>query len=330
MINWIIKAQTSRCQKQESDVSPSIVLHPEQPEGIAEFLSKIRDVRLLKPQDENEVLECLGSGAEILVTFRWRDEYLLSSLEWIASTSAGYEQYPIRQLQSQGVKVTTASGASAIAAAEHAFALMLSLTRRIPEACRNMRSSRWAPVVGHELFNRNLAIVGLGQIGEQIAVRANVFGMHVIGIKKRPNLYSGSVQDVRGTDCLPAVCEWADFLVLCAPGSNDVSPLISARELRLLRDGWLINIGRGSLVDTEALIEALRFGQLQGAGLDVVLPEPLPENSPLWSLEKVIITSHSAGRSEKYGHRWGEIFLRNMIAFRENRDWVNLVVTDTP
>ena len=90
-------------------MSPSIVLHPEQPEGIAEFLSKIRDVRLLKPQDENEVLECLGSGAEILVTFRWRDEYLLSSLEWIASTSAGYEQYPIRQLQSQGVKVTTAS-----------------------------------------------------------------------------------------------------------------------------------------------------------------------------------------------------------------------------
>ena len=308
---------------------PSIVLHPDQHQGIADFLSNLRDVRVFQPQDEQEVVECLRSGAEILVTFRWRDEYLFSSLRWVASTSAGYEQYPLKQLQDQGVKVTTASGASAIAAAEHAFALMLSLTRRIPEACLNMQRRRWTSLIGDELFNRNLAIVGLGKIGEQIAVRANAFGMQVIGIKKRPELYSGCVQDVRGIDCLPAVCEWADFLMLCAPGSNDSSFLITAHELKLLRDGWLINIGRGGLVDPDDLLDALRFGQLQGAGLDVVFPEPLPENSPLWSSEKVIITSHSAGRSEEYGRRWGELFLRNMTAFREDRGWTNLVVADT-
>lgn len=307
---------------------PRVVLHPKQPFGVEIFLDGLSNIELLKPQDDKGVRDCLETGASILVTHTWSDDFLVPSIQWIAGTGAGYEQYPFELLLKRGIKLTTASGASSIAAAEHFFALLLSLTRGVAAASQNMVKEQWKPAVSDEIYNKNLAIIGLGNIGEEIAVRAQGWGMRVAGLKRRPDSYDGCVDDVRGAESLGALCRWADVLVLCAPGSKKSEPLICAAELELLGAGWLINIGRGSLVDTTALIEALTIGQLRGAGLDVTSPEPLPKNSPLWSSSKVIITAHSAGRSRDYGQRWGQIFLRNLIAFENGGRWVNLVESD--
>lgn len=285
----------------------------------------IPNIELLTPDDDPGVLACLNGGAEILVTHVWEDEYLSPSLRWIASTSAGYDQYPLARLRENDVRLTTASGAASIVVAEHAFALLLSLTRRVGEFSQNMVHRKWEPLVGDELYEKKLAIIGLGRIGEEIARRASCWGMEVMGLKRNPCAYQGCVRDVRSMDALNAACSWADVLIICAPGSPGSAPLISAAELKRLGSGYLINVGRGSLLDLAALAESISNGQLLGAGLDVTSPEPLPADSSLWSSSKVIISAHSAGRSRKYGSRWGDIFSHNLQAFQKTPRWTNLI-----
>ena len=300
-------------------------MHPRQPSGVRAFLETVPDIRLQTPQDEAQVRACLMGGADILVTHVWQDAYLVPSLKWIASTSAGHEQFPLDPLAAHGLRLTTASGVAAVTVAEHAFALLLALTRRISTHAQNMLHRTWQPLEGIELSGKNLAIIGLGHIGEAIAVRASCWGMHVRGLKRNPMVHAGKVLDVRGLDALGDACEWADVVILCAPGSPAASPMITARELHLLGAGYLVNVGRGSLVDHVALLEALTSGQLRGAGLDVTAPEPLPADSALWASPKLVISAHSAGRSPDYGALWGEVFQANLRAFEKGGPWTNLI-----
>jgi phosphoglycerate dehydrogenase-like enzyme len=189
-----------------------------------------------------------------------------------------------------------------------------------------MNGSRWAPLVGEEVAGKKMAIVGLGRIGEAIAVRAANWGVEIAGIKRDPASYAGCVEDVRGPDELAELCAWADIVMLAAPANADGSPLIGKRELDLLGAGWLVNVGRGSLVDAQALLAAVTQGELRGAGLDVTAPEPLPEDSPLWHSPKVVISAHYAGSSPGYGARWGRIFSRNLRAFRDGGSWENRLI----
>lgn len=302
---------------------PRVVLHPRHPFGVDTVLESRTDIALERPQDDAGVAEALNDGAEILVTFTWRDEFLTPSLKWIAGTGAGAEQYPHALLKEHGVTLTTAVGVHSVTVAEHAFALLLALTRRVGEAVRHMTEPRWEPLFGEELLGKKMAIVGLGRIGEQIAVRAQAFGMQVAGLKRHPASYSGCVGDIRGPEALDDLCEWADILVLSAPANADGSPIIRERQLDLLGKGWLVNVGRGSLVDPDALVVAVTDGELKGAGLDVTSPEPLPEDSPLWSSPRVVITAHYAGAGPFYGVRWGRIFDRNLKAYCDDGEWVN-------
>lgn len=300
-------------------------MHPRQPGGVRAFLETVPGIQLQTPQDEAQVQACLKDGADILVTHVWQDAYLVPSLKWIASTSAGHEQFPLDRLAAHGVRLTTATGVAAVTVAEHAFALLLALTRRISSHAQNMLHRRWQPQEGIELSDKNLAIIGLGRIGEAIAVRASCWGMNVRGIKRNPKVHAGNLRDVRGLDALGEACAWADVVILCAPGSPAAPPIITARELDLLGAGYLVNVGRGSLVDHVALLEALSSGQLRGAGLDVTAPEPLPADSPLWASPKLVISAHSAGRGPDYGPRWGGVFQANLSAFKDDGPWTNLI-----
>jgi phosphoglycerate dehydrogenase-like enzyme len=293
-----------------------VVLHPAHPYGVDEYLESVPEVRLERPQDDASVAACLQDGAEVLVTYTWREDFLSPSLRWIAGTGAGTEQYPLERLAAHNVTLTTAAGVHSGTVAEHAFALLLALTRRIGEAARHMKETRWVPLVGEEIADKKMVIVGLGRIGEAIAVRAQNWDMEVAGIKKNPDNYVGCLRDVRGPDALADLCAWADILMLAAPAKSDGSAMIGQRELDLLGAGWLVNVGRGSLVDARALISAVTQGRLRGAGLDVTSPEPLPEDSPLWSSPKVVISAHYAGASPGFGARWGRIFSHNLRAFR--------------
>lgn len=302
-----------------------VVLHPELPPGVADFLEGVAGLALHRSADERAVTESLKNGAAVLVTHTWRDSFLTPSLRWIAGTGAGYEQYPLDKFKSQGIVLTTAAGVHSQCVAEHAFALLLSLTRRIGEATRNMTQCRWEVLVGEELTGKKLAIVGHGRIGEEIARRAQNWGMSIIGIKRHPDQYSGCVEDIRGIDQLSDVCAWADIVVLSSPANADGSHMIGRKELELLGAGWIVNVGRGSLIDQAALIDALMSGDLRGAGLDVTAIEPLPVDSPLWKMPEVVITAHNAGASPGFGTRWGAIFEKNLAAFGGNGAWVNLL-----
>jgi phosphoglycerate dehydrogenase-like enzyme len=288
-------------------------------------LSKMPDVDVLVASDRDEVAAAMADGAEVLVTSYWRDDFLTPSLRWIAGTGAGIEQYPLDRLAAQGVVLTTAHGVHSACVAEHAFALLLACTRELGRSVRNMTQHRWEPLVGEELGGKRMLIVGLGLIGEEVARRAQAWDMSVAGIKRNPVQYDGCVPDVREPAALAELCERADVLVLSAPATADTRGLIGAGELSLLGSGWLVNVGRGALVDHEALYAALACGQLRGAGLDVTDPEPLPEDSPLWDLPNVVLSAHGAGASPGYGPRWGRLFEENLLGFTAGGQWRNRV-----
>jgi phosphoglycerate dehydrogenase-like enzyme len=302
-----------------------VVMHPRFPPAVDIALRAMPGIVLRCPADNEGVVRALDAGAQVLVTFTWRPEFLRPSLKWIAGTGAGIEQYPFRELNERGVALTTAAGVHSECVAEHAFALMLALTRRIGEAARNMTRAHWEALHGEQLAGKRLGIVGLGRIGEAVAVRARNWDLQIAGIKRNPERYEGCVSAVRGIDHLGALCEWADMLLLAMPANPDRSPVIGARELERLGSGWVVNVGRGSLIDEPALVRALQSGALRGAALDVTAVEPLPADSPLWHLPNVIITAHNAGDSPGYGPRWGAIFARNLAAFRGAGEWVNRV-----
>lgn len=302
-----------------------VVLHPQRPPGVETFLRGIPEIVVHCPADEEGVIRALNNGGEVLVTYTWQDAFLTPSLKWIAGTGAGIEQYPLEVLNSHHVALTTAAGVHSACVAEHAFSLMLAVTRRIGESVRNMTQHHWAALVGEELAGKKLGIIGLGRIGEGVARRAQNWGLSIIGVKRHPDLYQGCLADVRGIDEMAAVCEWADILLLAAPAAPDRTCLVGQRELELLGAGWVVNVGRGSLIDEDALIRALRSGGLRGAGLDVTAIEPLPPESPLWNFPNVVISAHNAGDSPGYGGRWGAIFVQNLSAFAGTGDWCNQV-----
>ena len=304
---------------------PCVVLHPKLPPGVADFVRGTPGLSIQTPADDDGVASALRQGGEVLVTYTWRPDFLAPSLKWIAGCGAGTDQYPLETLTAHGVTLSTALGVHADCVAEHAFALLLALTRRIGEAMRNMTTATWQALPGEELGGKKLAIVGLGGIGEGVARRAQGWGMSMIGIKRNPATYQGCLSDVRGPDALLDVCNWADILMLCLPALPDRRALVGAAELGRLGAGWLVNVGRGSLVDEEALVAALQTGGLRGAGLDVTRVEPLPTSSPLWSNPRVVLTSHNAGDSPGFGPRWGEIFRQNLAALERRCTWRNAV-----
>jgi D-2-hydroxyacid dehydrogenase (NADP+) len=308
---------------------PRVVLHPHRPRGIREELARLERegaIELVVAQDSDEVVVALTDGASILASFTWEERYLRPALRWVASISAGVEQYPLAELEREGVALTTASGVNAIAVAEHAMALLLGCVRRLDAAVESQLHRRWerhGPRL--ELHGSTMVIAGMGAIGERVAELATGFGMRVLGVKQHADDYDGCAQRVVGPDELVAVCREADVLVNALPGGEQTRGLISTAAFEALDGGWLISVGRGSVVDEQALVTALETGRVRGAGLDVFAEEPLDDASPLWAMPGVVMTGHVGGLSPSYGRRWVELFRRNLEAHRGERPWTNRV-----
>jgi phosphoglycerate dehydrogenase-like enzyme len=307
-------------------MSVRAVLHPQSVTGFADELSKIDDLELILAASDDEVAAALDDGVPILLTYTWRDRFLKPGLRWIQGIGAGFEQYPLARFQEHGVTLTTATGVH-VCVAEGAFGLLLALTRRIADAVRDAQEHRWIVREGPEIAGSTIGIIGLGTIGEEFARRAQGWDVDLIGYKRHPDRYDGLVPEVYGPGQLLDVCKKADILVITIPGSPETFHLISSDELEALGAGWIVNVGRGSVVDEAALVRALEDGQLRGAGLDVFEEEPLPSDSPLWDMPNVVITPHSAGNTPRYGERLAGIFARNLAAFTgAGTPWINRVV----
>lgn len=293
--------------------------------GIAETVAAVPGIDATIVSRREQMLPAL-QGVPVVVTYAWSDDWLGVDLRWIQSVSAGTDQFPIDELRARGVVLTSATGIHEVQVSEHALGLLLAMTRGIDRAIANQQTRTWARTEVHELNGMTLGVLGLGVIGEGLARRASALGMRVIGTKRDPSSYDGVAERVLGPDGTLEVCRQADAVVITLPGTPETRGLVGTAELEALRGGWLVNVGRASVIDAAALIAAVRSETLAGVALDVFEEEPLPPESPLWDLPNVIISPHLAGLSPRYGERLAALFARNLEAYRGTGEWVNRVV----
>ena len=303
--------------------SHRIVLHPDHNRSVGEAFRRASDLEVVTPGASDVAGELAASA--VLVTYRWDDSYLTGSLRWIQSISVGVDQYPIDRLTQAGVVLTSARGCHGPQVSEHAFGLLLALTRGIGRSMRNAESRLWKPIPGVEISGMTLGILGLGTIGEAIAEKAVAWGMQVIGTKQHVAGYAGVARVVFPADETLAVFEQSDVVISVLPDTESTRGIVTSECLVAMDGGWFVNVGRGTVVDERDLLDALEGGSLAGVGLDVFDPEPLPQSSPLWTHPRVVITNHTAGLSPHYGSRLLEIFRSNLDALDGAAEWVNRV-----
>ncbi|WP_093218331.1 MULTISPECIES: D-2-hydroxyacid dehydrogenase [unclassified Variovorax] len=240
-----------------------------------------------------------------------------SACRWLQLLTAGYET-----LQMHGVpdrlEVTNAGSVWSPMVAEHAMAMILAVARRVPALLAAQARGQWDDSIRQDmamLFGARLVIVGMGSIGGELARRARAFGMHVTGVSRSGRAHPDADQ-VLPVSCLHEALSQADFVVCAVPGSPTNTGLIGASELAACsRQTVIVNLGRGNVIDTPALLHALQTGIISGAALDVTDPEPLPEGHPLWQMPNVIISPHLGGAApERYYDRLAHHVVHNLQA----------------
>ena len=257
----------------------------------------------------------------------------LTRLQWVQAPAAGVAHMLSAELASSPIVLTSARGVRARAIAEHVMLMALALARQLPLVMRRQSERAWAldeiETAGtmRTLHGRQMGVVGLGSIGGEVARLAAGFGMRVVATRRhadRPR--PEGVADVLPPERLADLMASSDVIVLSAALTADTRLLVNRDVLARVKHGaWLINIGRGQLVDDQALIDALRDGRLGGAALDVFRREPLPVESPYWDLPNVIVTPHLSGAMEDYWTPLVGLFAENLRRFEKGQPLINVV-----
>jgi phosphoglycerate dehydrogenase-like enzyme len=254
-------------------------------------------------------------------------------LKWIHSPAAAVHQLMFSELVNSNVTVTNSGDVHGAVVAEHAMALLLALAKRFPQAMRYQQKKKWSQETlweeqprTREISGATVAVVGMGSIGREFTMRAKALGMRVLAVRENPEKGPSGADAVYGPSQLDSVLPQANYLLLCTPVTPATTGLMDkARLNRMKPDSYLINVGRGPLVDEEALLDALRSGKIAGAGLDVFTEEPLPPDSPFWILENVLITPHTAAVTERLWERHYQLICENLKRFLEGRPLLNLI-----
>ncbi len=281
--------------------------------------------------------EALRRAAEAAGADAWyaTSEFLMAApnLRWVSARSAGVERFlSVPELmQRDDVVLTNMRGAHGPAIADHVFAMLLALTRDMPAAVSNRATKEWRregpnglPRIA--LAGRTLLVVGLGGIGTEIARRGHGFGMRVIATRRSDDGAPAFVEYVGKPVELQTLLGKADVVALAVPLTPETNGLFNQAMFDSMKQGsYLINVARGQVVDTDALLDALRSGRLAGAGLDVTDPEPLPSDHPLWVFPNVIITPHVAADAEITQERTWAVMRENVRRFGAGEPLVNVV-----
>jgi phosphoglycerate dehydrogenase-like enzyme len=280
-------------------------------------------------RDRESLLNRIGEADVLAISGLWRNDILdrAPRLRFIQSIGAGTDQFPTAALAERGIRLASARGVNARAVAEHAMALVLALSRRLPEARDNQSRRQWRGMIGDlarredEVGGKTMVVVGLGQIGGQLARLAKAFDMRVVGLRRDPAAGGGAADTVHPMADFAALLPEADFVILACPLTEETENLVDAAALRRMKpSAHLVNVARGRVVDEAALVAALRAGQIAGAGIDVTAIEPLAADSPLWGLEQVLITPHTAGETRRYEDNVIEILRDNLGRLRRGEE----------
>jgi phosphoglycerate dehydrogenase-like enzyme len=253
------------------------------------------------------------------------------SLRWFQLWSAGADwllRHP--EVVDLDFTLTNTAGMHAIQISEHIFGFLLTFARKLHLATQAQARHKWIPQGEHsglfELAGKTMVMIGIGAIGARTAQVAAAFEMRVLGVRRNPKNSVPSVEAMFGPGQLLNVLPQADFVVLAAPLTHETRGMIGERDLQAIKPtAYLINVGRGPIVDERALTQALQEGWIAGAGLDVFEEEPLPQDSPLWDADNVIITSHYAGITPHYDARAMAIFVDNLQRYQTGQPLRNVV-----
>ena len=257
---------------------------------------------------------------------------LAPNVRWIQATSAGIGRFVSRMAYADRMPqttFTTASGVHARPLAEFALMCMLGHVRGMLHTMNVQRARHWERFAGSDLEGKTVLVVGYGSVGREVGRMARAFGLRVLGVVRSPEGVQPSevhADEVHGPSALPELLPRAHFLVLAAPDTGETENMIGEDELAALPAGAaVVNIGRGSLVDEPALIAQLESGHIGGAYLDVFAQEPLPEDSPLWSMPNVLVSPHSGSTSDRENSRITDIFCDNLARYRAGEPLRNVL-----
>lgn len=238
-------------------------------------------------------------------------------LKWVQSISSGVDMFLYPEFVASDIVLTSEKGLVGEHLADHAFGLLLMLTRQLrtallygPDAWNHRPEMRRQEI---ELTGRTLGVFGFGSTGRAMAKRAVGFGMDVIALDRDDVPTSAEVQEVLRSDRFDHLLETSDVLGICCPLTDETKGIFNKSAFEKMKStAYLVNVTRGEVMVEADLIDALKEGQIQGAAIDVVPREPLPADSELWELENVVMTPHTAGASQFRAQRNLDRFLRNL------------------
>lgn len=246
-------------------------------------------------------------------------------LKLLFVSNAGLDRLAPFDWLPQGVQLLNNAGIHTVKAGEFSIMSVLMLANRIPQMVTHQRAGEWHQAWGAVLAGRRVTVVGLGSLGGAAAMQCARFGMHVTGVRARPQPHEHCAEVITTAE-IDRVLPQTEFLVLACPLTDATRGLITRHRLQSLpRDAGFVNIGRGALVDQDALCDLLDDGHLSGAVVDVFTPEPIPAGHRLWSTRNLIISPHTAADDTKtYNPLSLDLFFKNLRAFREGKPLPNL------
>jgi len=267
--------------------------------------------------------------ADVLMAWSIRKEQFVKAkrLKWIHCPAAAVHNLVIPEVVASDVVVTNSREVHGATVAEHVIALILSLAKRLHRARDFQGESQWGldamlaeTPLGRVVKGETVAVIGMGEIGSNTARLAKCMGMRVLGVRARPALWDASVERMYGLDKLDDALREADFVVIAAPVTSQTNRMMNAARFSLMKPrAYLINVARGALVDTDALLAAIREKKIGGAALDVFDEEPLPPDSPIWKTREILVTPHSAGVNENLWNLHFELLSENLRRYKDGK-----------
>jgi phosphoglycerate dehydrogenase-like enzyme len=324
----------------------TVALEPAHRERLAAAAPSVRVIDRACRTTE-EIATLLEGGCDVLLTFRLPDDLLKRApgLKWVQLLSAGADHALGGPLRSATIPITNASGIHSVPIAEYTLASMLAWGHRFHVTMRAQMRREWSrrSVFMNsvsELRGRTLGVIGYGSIGRETARLAAAFGMTVLALKRDPAAKGdpgwcpAGIGDPEGRiprrfygpDERRAILAESDFITVTLPLTDATRKFVGAEEIAAMKPGaYIVNIGRGAVIDEAALAEALKAEKIGGAGLDVFEREPLPAESPLWELENAILTPHISGDYRGYMDAACELFAENLRRFAASKPLLNQV-----
>lgn len=288
-------------------------------QGFKVYYEKERNLTYKPYMKDIEVLLCF-------TPFKWLDLNDFPSLKWIQLTSMGFEQIPAEQVKKGNIIVTNNRGGYSIPMGEWVVLNILELIKNRKQAYKNQTNKKWLMDFSvEEIYNKTVTFIGTGDIAKESAKRLEGFGVEIYGVNTNGRAIPGFDK------CFPLeqidyVLDNSDVVVICLPHTEETHYLFNKARLEKMKpDACLINVSRGAIINQQDLIEHLEQGNLKGVALDVFEKEPLSQESKLWGIDRVVITSHNSWISQEIEQRRWELIYENLLRFKNKEELLNIV-----